>query len=181
MTETPTPVRDNSRLWKAIAALLAIGVVALVWAWFDMQRDHAYVAPDFTLNTFDNQTYHLTDLRGRIVVLNFWASWCAPCRAEAPDLQALASRFAPEDLTVLGIAYQDTPDKSKAYLKELNLTYPNGAGDAIAAAYRVQGLPTTIIINREGIVTDTILAGVELDDLLKRIDRVNKASATATP
>ncbi|MEP7286259.1 MAG: TlpA disulfide reductase family protein [Chloroflexota bacterium] len=156
--------------WAVIGAALVILTVALGWAILDTQHDQPYIAPDFTLTAYDGQHYHLNDLRGKVVVINFWANWCAPCRAEAPALQSIWTKLSAKDVMFIGVDQSPTQDAALAFLHEFGVTYPNGPDTGISNAYRIQGLPTTIVINREGVVTDTILAAVEPHSLESRIE-----------
>jgi cytochrome c biogenesis protein CcmG/thiol:disulfide interchange protein DsbE len=166
---TPTAIpAAPRRFWLVIAVALIVGVLAATWAVIDSQNVRPYVAPDFALTTYDGQIVHLADLRGKVVVLNFWASWCAPCRAEAPVLNLLSQQE--KDTVFVGVAQGDTEANARAYLKEFTITYPNGPDNGIVDAYRVQGLPTTIVISPTGVVTETILAGVEPGKLRASIE-----------
>ncbi|MGB1288120.1 MAG: TlpA family protein disulfide reductase, partial [Aggregatilineales bacterium] len=82
-------------------------------------------APDFAFETFDGQAMSLSDLQGNIVVLNFWASWCGPCRQEAPDLQAVYEDYQDENVIFLGIAWVDNGPASRGFLEEFGITYLN--------------------------------------------------------
>ncbi len=84
-------------------------------------------APNVVLTSFDGQTYNLSDLRGKVVVINFWASWCKPCEQEATDLENAWRYYEPRgDVIFLGIAWTDTEKKSLEYLRKFDITYPNG-------------------------------------------------------
>src|SRR5258706_6723103 len=129
-----------------IAAVVVILALLLGWALLDARNAYPSVAPDFTLTTFDSGTVHLSDLKGKVVVLNFWATWCGPCRSEAPELQAIWQKYKDRGVVMVGIDQADKPEVSLAYLKEFKIGYANGLDNGIIDAYRVQGLPTTIIV-----------------------------------
>ncbi len=113
------------------------------------------MAPAFTLTLFDGNTLHLEDLRGKAVFLNFWASWCPPCRAEARTLEAAWRKYQDQDVVFLGIDIQDTEEDARAFLREFGVTYPNGRDGSgkIAIDYGVWGIPETFFIDREGRIT----------------------------
>ena len=109
-------------------------------------------APDFTLTSFDGQVYKLADLKGKPVVINFWASWCVPCRDEAPGLQRTWEAYRDQGVLILGVDYVDTEVDAKKFIAEFGQTYPNGAdlGTRISQAYRISGVPETYFIRRDG-------------------------------
>jgi cytochrome c biogenesis protein CcmG/thiol:disulfide interchange protein DsbE len=110
-------------------------------------------APDFTLTTFDGEQIRLDDLDGKVVVLNFWASWCKPCEEEAAELEAAWRYYQPGgDVIFLGVDYVDTETEASAYLEKFDVTYPNGPDlrTQISQAYRIRGVPETYIIGKEG-------------------------------
>jgi cytochrome c biogenesis protein CcmG/thiol:disulfide interchange protein DsbE len=110
------------------------------------------LAPDFTLTTFDNRQVSMRDLRGSVVVLNFWASWCRPCRLEAAYLEQTWRVYKDKGVVFIGVAYVDTEPNSMAYLKEFDITYLNGPdlGTRISQAYGVKGVPETFYIAKNG-------------------------------
>lgn len=114
-------------------------------------------APDFTLpDLFDEETtYTLSTYRGRPLILNFWASWCGPCRREMPALQSVADRYAAEGLLVLGIdqTYIDSLADARAFVRELGLSFPSARDDegyVSSGLYGVVGLPTSVFITPAG-------------------------------
>lgn len=110
-------------------------------------------APDFTITTFDGETLRLSDLRGRVVLLNFWASWCGPCRDEAPLLEQLWQDYRDRGVVVVGVAYSDLDTDSRAFINEFGVTYPNGpdTGTTISKnQYHIVGVPETFVIDQNG-------------------------------
>ena len=128
-------------------------------------------APDFVLTSFDGERIQLSDYRGRIVVLNFWATWCPPCRVEAPVLQRAAERLDAVGVTILGVDVWDDRAAAIDFLNETGVTYPN-AEDAtrlIPVEYGVTGLPETFVIDRRGVLVRRWVGPLtddELDELL---------------
>ncbi|MBI5032023.1 MAG: TlpA family protein disulfide reductase [Chloroflexi bacterium] len=122
-------------------------VIANVAAHVDFQ------APDFTLSTLDGKSMALKDLRGQVVLINFWATWCQPCRAEMQDIQA-AYRQHPEGFVVLAINNAEGDIVVRNFANEFQLTFPIllDSDSAVTRLYRVQGLPTSYFIDRSGIV-----------------------------
>jgi peroxiredoxin len=109
-------------------------------------------APEFSLHTLDGRTISLAGMRGQVVLVNFWASWCRECRLEMPTLEALHQRFAARGLTVLGVNTREGPPVVRTYLRELGLTFPLllDPDGAVTRRYGVIGLPATFLIGRDG-------------------------------
>ncbi len=109
-------------------------------------------APDFTLKTPDGQTMRLSDLKGRPVMVNFWATWCAPCAIEMPALEETYRKYKDQGLVVLAVNQAETPDKVAQYMHDHSLTFPTvlDTDTSIAQLYRVTGYPTTWLIDRQG-------------------------------
>lgn len=109
-------------------------------------------APDFTLTSFNGETITLTDQTGKIVVINFWASWCPPCREEAAYLEATWQKYQDQGVLFIGVDYADTETDALAYLDEFDITYFNGPdlGTRISQAYNMQGVPETFVIDQNG-------------------------------
>lgn len=109
-------------------------------------------APDFTLGLYDSGTFQLGAQRGKVVVVNFWASWCVPCRDESPLLEAAYRHYHDRGIAFVGINIQDTTENARTFLNAFGLTYPNGLdqGMGITRAYQVVGLPTTLVVDAKG-------------------------------
>ena len=109
-------------------------------------------APDFEVETFDGETLKLSDLNGKVVVLNFWASWCPPCRWEMPFFETMWQEYRDQGVVFVGIAMSDTLENVKAFAEEAGVTYPVALDTTteIARDYEVLSLPTTYFIGRDG-------------------------------
>ena len=125
-------------------------------------------APDFFLRTLNGRSVRLSDYRGKTVVLNFWASWCPPCRREMPDFQTLWEErgpSGPDDLVILAVNLlpEDTIAAAEGFVDEFALTFPillDTSRGEVARRYGVQALPATFFIDRDGIVRTTALGSV---------------------
>jgi cytochrome c biogenesis protein CcmG/thiol:disulfide interchange protein DsbE len=155
--------------WLAVIALLALFVYGL-----STQRLTAgimpkpnTVAPDFKLTTFDGKQVHLADYRGKVVVVNFWASWCEPCKDEQSDLETVAERFQGQDVTFLGIDIQDNQHDALAFVQQYGVTYPVAADPtgAVYIDYGVVGMPETYVVNRQGIIAQKIVGPIDPNGL----------------
>jgi cytochrome c biogenesis protein CcmG/thiol:disulfide interchange protein DsbE len=141
-------------LWIGLGVFLLILGLGLLRAQKG-QVEIGQPAPDFTLTTFEGEEYHLADLRGNIIVLNFWASWCESCKPEARDLEEAWRTYQDRgDVLFLGVDYVDTEPDARAYLEQFDITYPNGPDrrTKISQAFRIKGVPETYIIDREGVI-----------------------------
>jgi cytochrome c biogenesis protein CcmG/thiol:disulfide interchange protein DsbE len=133
----------------ALLALLAVGMLR-------NQEGPVTVGetvPDFTLTTFEGEQISLADLKDKVVVLNFWASWCKPCEEEAADLETAWRIYEPGgEVVFLGVDYVDTETEAQIYLEKFDITYPNGPDlrTKISQAFRIRGVPETYIIDKNG-------------------------------
>ncbi len=128
-------------------------------------------APDFTLKTADGKSITVSGLKGKPVVVNFWASWCHFCAQEAPDLNALYQQYQSKGLQVLGVGTDDL-ESLKAKAKELGLTYPIGSNPEAAKTYGVGGVPHTFLINRKGEIAASLVGArpkAEMDAEVQKI------------
>ncbi|HAX25568.1 MAG TPA: TlpA disulfide reductase family protein [Thermomicrobiales bacterium] len=109
------------------------------------------IAGDFTLKTFDGQEFRLSDQRGKIVLVNFWASWCGPCRQEMPLLTTARGALG-DDVVMVGVNVWDTDADARTFLDTYEVNYPTGpdSGEKIAVDYGVSGVPETFVVDAEG-------------------------------
>jgi cytochrome c biogenesis protein CcmG/thiol:disulfide interchange protein DsbE len=157
--------------WIGLAALLLLLFLGLLRSQKGQMRV-GEIAPDFTLTTFDGEQIHSADLRGKVILLNIWASWCKPCEQEAADLEAAWRLYEPEqDVVFLGVAWTDTDRKSLEYLEKYQITYPNGPdlGTRIYQAFRATGVPETYVIDRQGVLTYIKISPFESVEEIRRV------------
>lgn len=138
---------------------------------------HGPAAPRVTGTTLTGQKLSLSQFGGHVVVLNFWGSWCTPCRAEAPALALLARQFQPAGVRFLGVDIRDTAANADAFLRDFRIGYPslNDPGDVVALAFRSTvppaGIPTTLVIGRDGRITARVIGEISYHGLKNLIDR----------
>ena len=177
---TPTAPRRRGRLLALAAGVILLLVLAGVSALGIRQASTARpsvgsAAPTFTMPLFDGPQVDLAALRGKPVVINFWASWCVPCEDEAGDLERTWQKYKDRAM-FLGVDYVDTEPKAREFLKRFGITYPNGPdlGSRISYQYRIKGVPETFVIDKNGQVrlvkigpTTEAELSATLDELLK--------------
>jgi peroxiredoxin len=109
-------------------------------------------APDFTLKTLDGPALRLAEQRGQVVLVNFWASWCAPCKVEMPHLNALADKYRHTGVVLVGINIDDDPKKAAAEARKLGIRFPVllDTDKTASKAYKLEAMPTTVLVDRDG-------------------------------
>ncbi|MFQ5543108.1 MAG: TlpA family protein disulfide reductase [Nitrospiria bacterium] len=117
--------------------------------------------PHFQLQTLNGSSVKISDYRGKVVLLNFWASWCTPCKAEMPEIQAAYEAFKDQDFVVLGVNFGEKPKEAKKLVKEMNLTFPILLDKKVEVAERhnVVSLPVTFFIDPSGIIKERLFGG----------------------
>ena len=177
-------------------AVLALAAVALAAPFAfaedkkEAEAEAPVVAPDFSAATTAGKELKLSDYKGKVVILDFWATWCPPCRAEIPSFVDLAKEHAKDGLVVIGISLDQDPEKLKAFLEENHVEYPVVLdGDhAISTLYRevpgtegLEGIPTTLIIDRAGMVRKVLVGGHEKEAFEELIAPLLKEKAPEAP
>jgi peroxiredoxin len=152
----------NARLrWLLIAAAAAVALLILVPLFRSQNATVSgpsgmvgQIAPVFALRDANGKTVSLDRYRGKIVVMNLWASWCPPCRAEMPDLQTVSREFAKDGVIVIGVNQGESAQRAAAFARSLDIAFPIWIDDAqrYGRVYAALGLPTTVVIDRRGIV-----------------------------
>ncbi len=154
------PIWVQVIIWGALVVLLVIVSLGLRRAQEGTVQPGARI-PDFSLPLYSGYEYKgqssvkLSDLRGKVVVINFWASWCKPCEQEAADLESTWQFYKPSDQVIfLGADYVDTEPQARIYLEKFGISYANGPDMAtrISQMFRIRGVPETYFIDRDGVL-----------------------------
>lgn len=167
--------------WRRSLVGVGIAVPIVMLLGYGLTRDPRQIdsplpgrpAPDFSLPTLQpGDSIKLSELRGNVVVVNFWASWCIPCRDEHPVLLAASQVYEPKGVRFVGIAYNDKPQDSQRWLDELGSAYPslvdNGARTAID--YGVSGVPETFILDKHGVVAFKKFGPITSGEITQKLD-----------
>jgi peroxiredoxin len=187
----PDEAKQRGRNAWFLRILLIASVVVLVlgaWRWFEARQQRATLqspgfapaagtqAAAFTLPAPDGSTMSLADFKGKVVLLNFWATWCPPCKAEMPDLQALHDEYgASRGFAVLGVNMMESREPVNNFAILRNLTFPivlDEDGMVSAQRFGVRGLPTSIIVDRDGRIIDSWNGQLSKKEMLSRLEKV---------
>lgn len=136
-------------------------------------------APDFSLATLEGDTLRLSDLRGQIVVLNFWATWCAPCRKETPAFVELHQEFEEQGVQFIGVSVDEFSADVRSFVEEFGVTYPIGIDDGrVQPRYKeITGYPTTYLINRRGQIEQYMPGALSREALRPVLEQMLQRSA----
>ena len=170
------------------AVSVALLLLGLAWIVFSADPNGAsdgtisapkagFLAPDFTLQTTDGETISLSNLRGQAVLVNIWASWCMPCRAEMPAMQRLYEEYKDDGLVILGVnsTVQDSVAAARSFAAEFGLTFPILLDlEGIATQlYEVRALPSSFFIGRDGMIREVVIGGPMSEALLRtRVEKI---------
>ena len=138
-----------------------------------------FLAPDFELKTTTGETIKLSDLRGQAVLVNLWATWCPPCRAEMKSIEKVYNEYKDQGLVVLAVdmTYQDDPTQIASFVAAQGLTFPILLDEtgAVGKSYHLRSLPSSFFINRDGIITKVVIGGPMAEALLRtRVEEILK-------
>ena len=185
MSQRPAPMSQSKTLHPKQAWFLGVvaAAVTLMFAFvilpqLDPKKPSLVgrPAPEFGLELLTGgepgDRVRLSDLSGRVVVLDFWASWCKPCEEQAAIMEQVAKEFAGQDVYVLGVATSDSRDDARGFLAARDVSYPSGFDDrnAVANAYGVTALPTVVVVDRAGRVVEAearVVSQRELAELIR--------------
>jgi DsbE subfamily thiol:disulfide oxidoreductase len=153
---------------KKIAASITIICLSLLFGACGQQVRMAEVgkpAPDFSLRDRNGKTWKLSELKGQVVFVNFWATWCPPCREEMPSMQALYTSMPPDRFKMLAILYKDEPAPADALIAQLGYTFPVlvDPNDETGRAYGLTGVPETYIVDKQGVLREKFIGPVRWD------------------
>lgn len=167
-------------VFLVVGILLLLGLIAVMAInlrnveSIDLQGNKA---PDFTLPLFDQfeeDQITLADLRGQVVVVNFWASWCVECYKEAALLEQAWQDYEEQGVVFVGVDYLDTDTEGLAYMAKYGITYPSGPdiGDKISKAYAITGVPETFFIDKDGNIAHVQIGPIEKAQLYGLLDKL---------
>jgi thiol-disulfide isomerase/thioredoxin len=146
----------------------------------DVGPERGMLAPDFEISDFEGERHRLSDFRGKVVYVNFWATWCVPCQQELPEIDVLEDEF-PDDLVVITVNRREAQDDAEAFFRNVpNLQGENGVDfavngldpdDTLYDAYRGLGMPTSIFVDPEGVITDRADGLIQIEDMREAVER----------
>jgi thiol-disulfide isomerase/thioredoxin len=192
------PVRARRRRWVVLAAVVLAGVLLIVvlatgWAGGGnngmttvggnastvvYQAGHRPLAPEFTGTTLTGSKLSFSSYRGKVVVVNFWGSWCVPCREEAPILAAVAAKYQPSGVSFLGVDVRDTTAGALAFAHSFHVSYPSVSDQSSAitldftAKVPIAGTPTTLVVDRTGHIAGAVFGTVTYPGLIAILAKV---------
>lgn len=146
-------MNDSSRL-KALLKPAVAGLLVVMLAAPAAAVTVQDTAPDFTLKSLEGTNLRLDEYRGQVVLINFWASWCGPCRQEMPLLDRLHQRYVDTGFSVLGINVEGEEAPARALIDKIPVTFPVliDEGQLVSELYRLEAMPSTVVLDRDGIV-----------------------------
>ena len=161
-----------------IAALLPVAALG-AGDGADVGLQTGQLAPDFTLELYGGESATLSELRGKPVVLNFWATWCPPCQAEMPDFQEVFEEYG-DRIHMLGVSVWETARDMDRFLGRSAYTYPMAYGteDVALDTYALEFIPQTWILNGDGVIVEYIPGGTDADTLRRALDRAFDGETT---
>lgn len=171
-------VKRNWTLFSIIVLVVSLGWIAFTAPVGGATTDgkipaprEGFLAPDFALQNSEGETMRLSDLRGRPVLVNLWASWCAPCKAEMPAMQKVYEAYGEQGFTILAVntTFQDTRESALTFAGEQGLTFPIlfDLDGSVSQQYLVRAMPTSFFVDQEGIIRRAVFGGPMPEALLR--------------
>ncbi len=154
---------------------LLFSLAVLLFAAASLHAQVGEQAPSFSLKNAEGKDVTLADMKGKIIILNFWATWCPPCRAEIPDFIRVYKKYQSKDVEIVGISLDHKGwDVVRPFVKNNNINYPVLLGDQkIAKAYgNISSIPTTFIIDKKGKIVDQHVGSITEKDLVKKFEKL---------
>jgi len=169
----------------------AVLILGLVWIFASTDKagistagkvpapQQGFLAPEFELKTMEGEAVKLSDLRGQAVLVNLWATWCPPCRAEMPAIEKVYNEYKDQGFVVLAInmTYQDTFANIAPFIEEYGLTFPILLDETsqVGTAYQLRSLPSSFFIDRGGMISEVVIGGPMAEALLRtRVEEILK-------
>ena len=172
---SPTGGRKNIGIIIAFAVILTL-LGLLAWGLKKAQAGplDKGMAPDFSITGFDGRTVTLSKLQGQVVIVNFWASWCPPCREEAAYLEETWRKYEDKGVVFIGVDWVDTEKEALAYIDEFDITYLNGPdiGTRAGQAYNIQGVPETFFVAKNGELRGVHIGPLKSPQLDEKIEEL---------
>ncbi|WNF37109.1 TlpA disulfide reductase family protein [Bacillaceae bacterium IKA-2] len=167
---------NRQKIIQTVVLVFAIGVLVTMVLGLRSQGSAVGIGDEgynFELEDMDGNTHQLSDYKGEVVILNFFASWCEPCKAEAPELEKFHAEFK-DQANLLIVVKGETKNTVKRYIDEMDSKkkYIFDFNNNVSRSYGAVGQPETIIINQEGIIVDHIIGGVSRDYLAVKLDEL---------
>lgn len=153
-------------------AVVAVGLSAMAFSTGSKEArpEVGYTAPDFPLQDLNGNPVKLSDFRGQVVCLNFWATWCPPCRSEMPAIEAVHKEMG-DKVKVLAVNVEGTRDEVSAFARELGLSFPIvlDSDMSVARKYLVRGIPVSLFIDKEGVIRAKYVGGLTKDAMIQGV------------
>lgn len=159
-----------SKYWIYIS--IAVLLLGAGWIWasrdagtaqLEEAPQNGFMAPDFTLETFEGEEITLADLRGKAIMINFWASWCPPCRAEMPSMEKVYQEYQDQGFVVLAInaTHQDAFSDAALFVETSGFSFPVLADTtgSVSQSYQLRSLPTSLFVDKEGVIQEIVYGG----------------------
>ncbi len=181
ITEESTDAHVPKPGWRTYLVFGVLFAFLFLMAWGILYKQSSALkigapAPAFSLETYDGSLVSLDDLKGRVVLINFWSSWCDPCDQEAPEIESAWQYFKTDDrVAFVGIAYADTQSGARQFIEDHQITFPNGAdlGSEISDAYRVRAVPESFLIDPQGNLASIKFGPFESEEeIISRIEDI---------